>query len=124
MTAALIVLLAQDGKLKFSDPVSAYVPDVPNGKNITIAQLLKMRSGLYNYTQAPEFSAALDADPAKVWTPQEVLAIAYRQPPEFPPGTPTTTATPTTPCLVWSPRRPAGGRCASSSRTDCSDRLG
>ena len=35
MTAALIVLLAQDGKLKFSDPVSDYVPDVPNGTNIT-----------------------------------------------------------------------------------------
>ena len=53
MTAALIVLLAQDGKLKFSDPVSAYVPDVPNGANITVAELLKMRSGLYNYTNAP-----------------------------------------------------------------------
>ena len=38
MTAALIVLLAQDGKLKFSDPVSAYVPDVPNGENITVAR--------------------------------------------------------------------------------------
>ena len=37
MTAALVVLLAQDGKLKLSDPVSAYVPDVPNGDNITIA---------------------------------------------------------------------------------------
>ena len=45
MTAALIVLLAQDGKLQFSDPVSTYVPDVPNGNNITIAELLKMRSG-------------------------------------------------------------------------------
>ena len=85
MTAALIVLLAQDGKLQFSDPVSAYVPDVPNGENITIAELLKMRSGLFNYTAAPELSAALDADPAKVFTPQEVLAIAFRQPPQFPP---------------------------------------
>src|SRR5699024_6941672 len=45
MTAALIVLLAQDGKLKFGDPVSAYVPNVPNGENITVAELLKMRSG-------------------------------------------------------------------------------
>ena len=87
MTAALIVLLAQDGKLQFSDPVSTYVPDVPNGKNITIAELLKMRSGLYNYTNAPELSATLDADPAKVWTPQEVLDIAFRHPPEFPPDT-------------------------------------
>jgi D-alanyl-D-alanine carboxypeptidase len=50
MTAALIVLLAQDGELKFSDPVSAFVPNVPNGDNITIAELLKMRSGLFNYT--------------------------------------------------------------------------
>jgi D-alanyl-D-alanine carboxypeptidase len=86
MTAALIVLLAQDGKLAFDDNVSAYVPGVPNGENITIAELLKMRSGLYGYTNAPEFSKALDADLAKSWTPQEVLRIAYAHPPEFPPN--------------------------------------
>ena len=85
MTAALIVLLAQDGKLKFSDPVSAYVPNVPNGENITIAELLKMRSGLFNYTADPTLSAASDADPTKVWTPQEVLDIAFRHPPQFAP---------------------------------------
>jgi D-alanyl-D-alanine carboxypeptidase len=87
MTAALIVLLAQDGKLKFSDPVSAYVPDVPNGENITIANLLKMRSGLYGYTADPDLSAAMDADPRKMWTPQDVLAIAFRHPPQFAPDT-------------------------------------
>jgi D-alanyl-D-alanine carboxypeptidase len=85
MTAALIVLLAQDGKLKFGDPVSAYLPDVPNGENITLAQLLKMRSGLYGYTADPELSAAMDADPGRVWTPQDVLAIAFRHPPQFAP---------------------------------------
>ena len=63
MTAALIVLLAQDGKLKFSDPVSAYVPNVPNGENITIAELLKMRSGLFNYTGDPALSAASGCRP-------------------------------------------------------------
>jgi D-alanyl-D-alanine carboxypeptidase len=87
MTAALIVLLAQDGKLKFSDPVSAYVPDVPNGENITIANLLKMRSGLFGYTADPDLSAAMDADLGKVWTPQDVLAIAFRHPPQFAPDT-------------------------------------
>jgi D-alanyl-D-alanine carboxypeptidase len=85
MTAALIVLLAQDGKLKFSDPVSTYVPDVPNGENITVAQLLKMRSGLYGYTADPALSAAMDADPGKAWTPQDLLAIAFRHPPQFAP---------------------------------------
>jgi D-alanyl-D-alanine carboxypeptidase len=87
MTAAVIVLLAQEGKLQFSDPVSKYVPNVPNGENITIAELLKMRSGLYGYTNDPGFAATLDEDPTKAISPQEVLAIAFRHPPEFPPGT-------------------------------------
>ena len=85
-TSALIVLLAQDGKLTFSDPVSDYVPGVPDGENISIAQLLTMRSGLFNYTAATEFAEALDADPAKAWTPQEALAIAFAHPREFAPG--------------------------------------
>jgi D-alanyl-D-alanine carboxypeptidase len=85
MTAALIVLLAQDGTLKFSDPVSAFIPNVPNGENITVAQLLKMRSGLYGYTGDPDLAAVMDSDPGKAWTPQEVLAIAFRHPPQFAP---------------------------------------
>ena len=87
MTAAVIVLLAQEGKLSFDDPVSKYIPGVPNGDKITISDLLKMRSGLYNYTAAPEFSTILDGDPTKVWTTNEVLAIAFRHPPSFSPGT-------------------------------------
>ena len=87
MTAAVILQLAQEGKLRLSDPVSKYVPGVPNGDNITIAQLLEMRSGLYNYTNAPELSASIDRDPTKVWTPAELLAIAFAHPPNFPPGT-------------------------------------
>jgi hypothetical protein len=87
MTAAVIVLLAQEGKLQFSDPVSKYVPNVPNGENITIAELLKMRSGLYGYTNDPGFAATLDEDPTKAISPQEMLAIAFRHPPVFPPGT-------------------------------------
>ena len=55
MTAAVILQLAQESKLSLDDPVSKYVPGVPNGDNITIAELLKMRSGLYNYTNDPEF---------------------------------------------------------------------
>jgi hypothetical protein len=46
---------------------------VPDSDQITIADLLKMRSGLYDYTEAPDFSASLDGDPTKVWTPDEVL---------------------------------------------------
>lgn len=54
MTSALIQLLVQDGKVRLTDPVSDYVPGVPNGARITLAELLEMRSGLYDYTDAPE----------------------------------------------------------------------
>src|SRR5246500_4480165 len=37
MTAAVIVLLAQQGKLSLDDPVSKYVPGVPDGDKITIS---------------------------------------------------------------------------------------
>ncbi|MFD3548515.1 serine hydrolase domain-containing protein [Streptomyces sp. NPDC058655] len=87
MTAALIALLAQDGRLRLDDPVSDYVAGVPNGDRITLTQLLTMRSGLYNYTDSPELAASMDAEPAKARTPREMLDIAFRHPPGFAPGT-------------------------------------
>ncbi len=87
MTAAVITLLAQDGKLAFDDPVSDYVPGVPDGVHITLADLLRMRSGLYCYTNDPQLSAALDADPGKARTPKEMLAMAFAHPPNAAPDT-------------------------------------
>jgi D-alanyl-D-alanine carboxypeptidase len=87
MTAALVMQLAQEGKLKLADPVSKYVAGVPGGEHITLAQLLEMRSGLYNYTDAAEVSETIDKDPTKVWTADELLAIAFKHPAGAPPGT-------------------------------------
>jgi len=85
MTSAVILQLAQEGKLGLEDPIAKYVSGVPNGDTITIAELLKMRSGLYNYTNSPLMAASLDDDPTKAWTPQELLDIAFAQPPNFAP---------------------------------------
>ena len=87
MTAAVILQLAQEGKLSVDDAVSKYVPGVPNGDHITVAELLEMRSGLYNYTDGPEISASMDHDPTKAWSPAELLAIAFAHPPNAPPDT-------------------------------------
>jgi D-alanyl-D-alanine carboxypeptidase len=45
-----------------------------------------MRSGLYNYTQALELNQAMDSDPGRVYSPDELLAMAFKRPPLFPPG--------------------------------------
>jgi CubicO group peptidase (beta-lactamase class C family) len=77
MTAAVILQLAQDGALRLDDSVAKYRPDVPSGADITIGQLLNMRSGLYNYTADADFWPALERESTKEWTPEELLAIAF-----------------------------------------------
>ncbi|WP_227982029.1 serine hydrolase domain-containing protein [Nocardia spumae] len=85
-TGTVILQQAQEGKLALDDPVSKFRPDVPGGQAITIAELLDMRSGLYNYSETRELAEAMDADPGRVWQPEELLAMAYSHPPYFPPG--------------------------------------
>ncbi|MBU3062223.1 beta-lactamase family protein [Nocardia sp. NEAU-G5] len=86
MTVTVIMQLAQEGKLSLDDPIAKYEPGVPNGDRITLAQLAEMRSGLYSYSFDPQFSAAIDNDPQQVWTPQQLLAIAFAHPVNFQPG--------------------------------------
>ncbi len=111
MTAAVIMQLAQESKLSLDDPVSKYVPRVPNGDHITIAELLEMRSGLYNYTDAPEVSASMDHDPAKVWSPARIAGDCIRASnPTLRLVQPTSTTTPTTCCSASSPKRSMASR--------------
>lgn len=85
-TGTVILQMVQEGKISVDDPVSKYRPDVPNGDNITIGQLLDMRSGLYNYTQTLELNRALDEQPERVWQPEELVALGLSNPPTSPPG--------------------------------------
>ena len=87
MTSTVILQLVQEGKLALTDPIGKFRPGVPNGDRITIADLSEMRSGLYSYTFDPGFNQTLDSDPAKAWTPDELLAIAFAHPPNAEPGT-------------------------------------
>ena len=87
MTATLIMQLAQEGRLQLDEPVERVLPGVvPGGRHITIAQLLGMRSGLYSYNRSPVFAEQAGRDRDRVWTPPELLAFAFAEPPDFPPG--------------------------------------
>ena len=50
-------------------------------------RLLHAGAVAFTITPMPEISASLDDDPTKVWSPAELLAIAFAHPPNFPPGT-------------------------------------
>ena len=54
-TGAGIAILMERGKVGLKDPLSKYVPDFPNGQNITIEQLLSHTSGV-GQLDSPETS--------------------------------------------------------------------
>jgi CubicO group peptidase (beta-lactamase class C family) len=54
-TAAAILQLERQGKLKLRDPLSNYVPDFLNGERITIEQMLTHTSGLPDFYSLPEY---------------------------------------------------------------------
>ncbi|WP_223622215.1 serine hydrolase [Microbacterium sp. EST19A] len=85
-TGTVILQLVEEGKIALDDPVSTYRPDVPNGENITIEQLLTMRSGLFNYTTTLELNTALDETPDRVWDPEELVRMGLAGEPYFAPG--------------------------------------
>ena len=85
-TVTGVLQLADQGKLGLDDPIAKFVDGVPEGDKITLRQLAQMQSGLFNYSESPEFQQAMLADPRRPFTPQELLNFAFAQPNAFPPG--------------------------------------
>jgi hypothetical protein len=81
-TAISILMLEEQGKLKVSDPVSKYIPDYPNGKNITIHQLLTHTSGIKDFTKMKTLSEIAQ----KEMTAKMVVDFFKNEPVTFQPG--------------------------------------
>src|SRR3954452_862970 len=85
-TVTGILQLADQGKLGLDDPIAKYIDGVPEGDKITLRQLARMQSGLFNYSASTAFQNALIADPQRPFTPQQLLGYAFAEPNVFPPG--------------------------------------
>ncbi len=82
MTGALILQLADEGRLSLDDPLSDFLPPRRNvDPSITLRQLLNHTNGLDNYTTHAALGRAADADPARVFTADELLSVLG--PPHF-----------------------------------------
>jgi D-alanyl-D-alanine carboxypeptidase len=85
--ATAILRLADQHKLLLSAPLSAYVAGIPDGNQITIAELLNMTSGIYDYVNDPEVLRAYDRNPLMTFSLRDVVDIIQRHKPMFAPGT-------------------------------------
>lgn len=85
-TVTAVLQLVDQGKLALDDTISAYVPGVPRGEEITLRQLARMQSGLPNYSASDAFTKELFEDPQRPFTPRQLLDFAFAQPNAFAPG--------------------------------------
>lgn len=85
-TAALVLVLAEDGLLSLDDTLDLWGVVVPDATEITIRQLLNHTSGLADYQSSAEFTQALQVDPDRIWTPQELIDYALALGPVAAPG--------------------------------------
>ncbi|MBS1906294.1 MAG: beta-lactamase family protein [Actinobacteria bacterium] len=85
-TVTLLLQLADEGKVKLSDPLSAYVDGVTDGDRITLLQLANMSSGVADYVNQA-FVTEFAKDPSKIYTLTELNKGVLGQPAQFAPGT-------------------------------------
>ncbi len=80
-TAVMIFQLVEKGKLKLSDTLDKFFPQIPNASKITIAQMLAHRSGIHDLVRVPEFRSWK----TKPKTKDEVVAFIAKGAPDFEP---------------------------------------
>ncbi|WP_417197424.1 serine hydrolase domain-containing protein [Bizionia sp.] len=68
-TAIAIMMLEEQGKLNVNDAILKYIPDFPNGNNITIHHLLTHTSGIKDFTMMKSIMSIAKED----LTPKELV---------------------------------------------------
>jgi len=81
-TAAMIFQLVEEGKLKLTDTLDKFFPQIPNSKKITIAQILAHRSGIHDSILDRNLRPSSKTNPI---TKDEMLALIAKGTPDFEP---------------------------------------
>src|SRR5688500_6875836 len=81
-TATMILQLVEEGKLKLTDTLDKFFPQIPNAKKITIVQMLGHRSGIPNVRRDQNSQGNVNTTPI---TKDEMLALIAKATPDFEP---------------------------------------
>ena len=69
--------LRDEGRLKLSDPVSKWLPNIPRSSQVSLRMLMNNTSGYLDWVQGNvPFQDAIDANPFRIWTERELLDTA------------------------------------------------
>jgi D-alanyl-D-alanine carboxypeptidase len=88
----LAAQLQAEGNLDTELPITNYLPSsitdhIANSNQITVRQLVRHQSGIYNYTENPFcMTGRMLLNRRGSWSPQQFLEYAYDKPAKFEPG--------------------------------------
>lgn len=80
-TAVMILQLVEEGELSLETPISEFYPQIPNAAEITVEDLLRHQSGLFNFTNEEEYLGYMEQPKSK----EELLEIFENHEPSFSP---------------------------------------
>jgi CubicO group peptidase (beta-lactamase class C family) len=81
-TSAIIFQLVEEKKLTLDTKLSEFFPKIKNADKITIGDMLNHKSGLYNYTDSPDF----DSYKTKTQNRRDIISRIESYPAAFAPG--------------------------------------
>ncbi|WP_115421485.1 serine hydrolase domain-containing protein [Ensifer sp. M14] len=81
-TVAALLKLAEKGAVDLGAPISRWFPDLPGATAISVRQLINHRGGL------PEFEYDIPMTPDRIWTPAELVDLAFQVGGQTVPGGP------------------------------------
>ncbi|HEY6532769.1 MAG TPA: serine hydrolase domain-containing protein [Acidimicrobiales bacterium] len=85
-TASAVLHLVKEGKVSLDDTLDEYVTGIANGDQITVRDMLGMRSGVWDFTSDEDLVARFDADPTMPWTVDQTIELIRQHEPAFAPG--------------------------------------
>ena len=81
-TAVMLFQMVEEGKLKLTETLDKFYPQIPNASKITIEQMLGHRSGIHSFTSDAEFQTWLMNPKTK----EELVEVIAKGKPDFEPG--------------------------------------
>jgi D-alanyl-D-alanine carboxypeptidase len=83
----LLLQLVDQRRVSLNDKLSKWLPSLPHADSITLGMLAESRSGYADYEKSPALARALDADPFREFSQQELIQLATPQQLLYQPGT-------------------------------------
>jgi D-alanyl-D-alanine carboxypeptidase len=83
----VLLQLVDEGVVELDDTIDEWLPELPASDRITLRMLANSTSGYADYVYVDSFADALNKDPFRAWTNEELIKIATDEPLLYEPGT-------------------------------------